>query len=209
MGYKRSRANNPIKDVYCYAVSTGKYDYAYLIYSRVSLDENLQGKRLKIADLSDSPILSYAKSIANEDCCGGMGWREYTVTHPAHGHHNLLQHLQDNDIYTANNKQCTDDNATVQDTIMGQMEQNILSNTNSSVVYHAISIKDKKWVTLRVTRMQTQTTFDDLHKTITELKKALLAVNTTLCCHECSKTINSPDDLVMTPSGDMYCQTCY
>lgn len=198
MGYKRSRPTNPVKDVHCYAVSAGKYDNAYLIYSRVSLVLKLQDKRLKIADLPDSPILSYAYSIECDDCGGGMGWREYTVIHPAHGRHNLLQHLQQFDINTPS-----------QPTIMDQMEQNISSNTTSEVIYHAISLKDKKWVTLRVTRQHTETKPDDLLCTIQALKTALLAANPSLCCQDCHKTISKADDLVMTPTGDTYCQTCY
>ena len=209
MGYKRSRPTIPVKDVYCYAVSAGPYDYAYLIYSRVSLNKKLQDKRLKVVDLPDSPILSYAYSTECDECGGGMGWREYTVTHPAHGHHNLLNHLQQFDIYTPNKRQNADDNLTKQSTVLDQIEQYISSNTTSSVIYHALSIKDKKWVTLRVTRMQTETPSDDLNTTITALKTALLAANPSLCCQECCQTINSTDDLNMTPTGNVYCQTCY
>jgi hypothetical protein len=209
MGYKRSRPTDPVKDVYCYAVSAASGDYPYLIYSRVSLDKKLQGKRLKIADLPDSAILSYALQTECDEYGGGMGWSSYTVPHSAHGHHNLLNHLQRYGIHTTNKKQHIDDDTTTQPTVMDQMEQHISSNTTSSIIYHAISIQNKKWVTLRVTRQQTQTTPDDLHDTIQALKTALVAVNPSLCCQDCHKTISKANDLVMSPSGDTYCQTCY
>lgn len=209
MGYKRSRPTNPVKDVYSYAVSAGKYDYAYLIYSRCSLDSKLHGKRFKIADLPNSPILSYAFKTECDDSGGGMGWREYIVSHPGHGHHNLLQHLQMFDIYTPRKKQHIDDNFSTKTSIMDQMEQKISSNTTSNVIYYAISIKDKKWVTLRVTRQQTQTTQEDLQCTIQTLKQALLNANPSLCCHDCHKIISNVDDLIMSPTGEIYCPACY
>ena len=207
MGYKRSRPTNPVKDVYCYAVSSGPCDYAYLIYSRTPLDKKLQDKHLKIVDLPDSPILSYALSTEYDDCGGGMGWRSYTVTHPAHGRHNLLNHLQQFDIYSPNKKHIEDN--TSQTSILDQMEQHISSNTTSSIIYHAISLQNKKWVTLRVTRMKEQESPDDIQGTITALKTALLVANPSLICQDCHKSIKSADNLVMMPTGEVYCQTCY
>ena len=208
MAAKRKRSSSPVKDVLCYAVSARPDGYPYLIYSRTSLEKQLRDKKLKITDLPDSPILSYALSTECDEYGGGMGWRSYTVPHRAHGFHNLLQHLQQFDIYSPNKKQHTDDDTT-QTSIMDQMEQHISSNTTSLAIYHAISLKDKKWVTLRITRMKEQESADDIRGTIAALKTALLAAHPTLCCQDCGQPIKSADDLAMTPTGQIYCQTCY
>lgn len=209
MAAKRKRSSTHVKDVYCYAVSARPDDFPYLIYSRTSLSKQLCDKKLKIADLPDSPILSYALSTEYDEYGGGMGWRSYTVPHRAHGLHNLLQHLQQFDIYSPNKKQHIDDNNTSQTSSMDQMEQYISSNTTSSIIYQAISLQNKKWVTLRVTRMKEQESADDIQGTIAALKVALLTANPSLSCQECQQVIKSADDLVMTPTGEVYCQTCY
>jgi hypothetical protein len=213
MPSKRPRTTTPVKDIHCYAVAASEYDQPYLIYSTCSLDTKLSCKRLKLVDQPHSPLLSYAYKAETEDCCGGFGWTEQLVAHPAHGNYNLLQHLQEYKIHTPNKQQKQDDQNPTQDNIMVQMANNIAFNTSSNNIYHAISLATKKWVKLRITRQrttQTQPNINDLQSTIASLKRALLTGSVLpICCQDCKRTITNVDDFIFTPSGDTYCSSCY